>query len=129
MARQNITSGTVWEDSVGYSRAVRIGNVVEVSGTTAVDDAGNVVGPGDVYTQTQFILQKIARALHEAGAALSDVIRTRIYVTDISQWEAVGRAHGEVFSDIKPAATMVEVQALIQAELLVEIEVLTVIQE
>jgi enamine deaminase RidA (YjgF/YER057c/UK114 family) len=129
MTRQTITSGTVWEDSVGYSRAVRIGNVVEVSGTTAVDEAGNVVGPGDVYAQTRFILQKIERALHQAGATLKDVIRTRMYVTDISQWKDIGRAHGEVFRHIKPAATMVEVRALIQPELLVEIEVSAVIQE
>ena len=125
--RQNIGSGTEWETSVGYSRAVRIGNVVEVAGTTAVDAAGTVIGPGDAAAQTRFILRKIDTALQAAGATLNDVIRTRIYVTDITQWEAIGRAHGDVFRTIKPAATMVEVRALIRPELLVEIEASAVI--
>ncbi|SIT94259.1 RidA family protein [Pontibacter indicus] len=121
MKRQNISSGAVWEDTIGYSRAVRVGHVVEVAGTTAMD-GDQVVGVGDAYEQTRFILQKIEKALQEAGATLQQVVRTRIYVTDISQWEAVGRAHGEIFRDIKPAATMVQVSALIRPEQLVEIE-------
>jgi enamine deaminase RidA (YjgF/YER057c/UK114 family) len=122
MERINISSGARWEEIVGYSRAVRLGNVVEVAGTTAVDEEGNVVGPDDPYTQTQYILHKIEKALQAAGASLGDVVRTRIFVTDIGRWEAVGRAHGEFFRAIKPAATMVEVKALISPELLVEIE-------
>lgn len=125
--RQNISSGTEWETLVGYSRAVRIGSVIEVAGTTAVDEQGQVVGPGDSAAQTRYILARIARALAQAGASLGDVIRTRIYVTDISQWEAIGRAHGEVFADIRPAATMVQVAALIRPELLVEIEATAVL--
>lgn len=120
--RVNISSGAKWEDIVGYSRAVRVGNLIEVAGTTAIDDAGAVVGPGDVYTQTLFSIRKIERALKQAGATLSDVIRTRIYLIDISQWEAAGRAHGECFRAIKPAATMVQVAKLIDPDLLVEIE-------
>jgi enamine deaminase RidA (YjgF/YER057c/UK114 family) len=120
--RRNIASGAPWEAVVGYSRAVRIGNIVEVSGTTAVDERGAVVGQGDAYEQTKFILAKIERALAEAGARLEDVIRTRIYVTDITLWQEVGRAHGEVFRDIRPVTTMVQVAALIAPEFLVEIE-------
>ncbi|MCI0398935.1 MAG: RidA family protein [Chloroflexi bacterium] len=127
--RQNISSGAQWEDIVGYSRAVRLGNVVEVAGTTAVDENGAVVGPGDPYVQTHFILGKIERALQAAGARLEDVVRTRLFVTDISRWEEAGRAHGEFFRAIKPAATMVEVRALISPELLVEIEVTAIIPE
>ncbi len=126
--RQNISSGATWEEIVGYSRAVRIGNVVEVAGTTAVDENGNVVGADDPGVQTRYILQKIEKALTAAGATLQDVVRTRIFVTDISRWEAVGRAHGEFFRTIKPVATMVEVSALISPELLVEIEVTAVIE-
>ncbi|MBF8963502.1 RidA family protein [Pontibacter sp. FD36] len=121
MKRQNISSGAVWEDSIGYSRAVRVGNIVEVAGTTATE-GDQVIGIGDAYEQTRYILQKIEKALQEAGATMQQVVRTRIYVTDISQWEAVGRAHGEFFRDIKPASTMVEVRALIKPEQLVEIE-------
>ncbi|MHC2993072.1 endoribonuclease L-PSP [Pontibacter sp. HJ8] len=128
MKRQNISSGAVWEDIVGYSRAVRIGHVVEVAGTTATD-GDQVIGIGNAYEQTRYVLQKIERALHEAGATLQDVVRTRIFVTDISQWEEVGRAHGEFFRNIKPAATMVEVSALIQPELLVEIEATAIITQ
>jgi enamine deaminase RidA (YjgF/YER057c/UK114 family) len=127
--RTNLSSGSKWEDIVGYSRLVRIGNIVEVAGTTAVDDNGQVVGPGDPYQQTRFILSKIQKALTAAGVSLQDVIRTRIFVTDISRWEEVGRAHGEFFRQIKPAATMVEVQALISRDLLVEIEVSAIITE
>lgn len=120
--RLNISSGAPWEDIVGYSRAVRIGNIIEVAGTTAVDENGVTLGLNDMYAQTQYILQKIENALQQAGANLSDVVRTRMFITDISQWEAAGRAHGEFFRTIKPASTMVEVKALINPELLIEIE-------
>jgi enamine deaminase RidA (YjgF/YER057c/UK114 family) len=120
--RLNISSGTKWEAIVGYSRAVRVGNVVHVSGTTATDDNGQVVGINDPYAQTRFIIEKIERALKQAGATLGDVVRVRMYVTDIRQWEAVGRAHGEFFGDIRPVTTMVEVSKLIDPEHLVEIE-------
>ncbi len=126
--RLNISSGTSWEKLAGYSRAVRIGNLVHVSGTTATDDAGNVVGINDPYTQTSYIIKKIERALIEAGAVLTDVIRTRIYVTDANQWEAVARAHGEFFGQIRPANTLIEVSALIGEGYLVEIEAEAVIK-
>lgn len=119
--RQLISSGSPWEDIVGYSRAVRVGNVVEVAGTTAVD-GDCVVGEGDVYEQTRFIFQKISKALAEAGSSIEQVVRTRMYITDISRWEEAGKAHGEVFSSVKPASTMVEVSALIDNRLLIEIE-------
>lgn len=128
MTRTNITSGAIWEDQVGYSRAVKIGNLVEVSGTTAVEGENRIVGIGDAYRQTYFVLQKIAQALKDAGASLQDVVRTRMYVTDISQWEAIGKAHGEFFGNIKPASTMVEVKALINPDLLVEIEATAYLQ-
>ncbi|HTH30198.1 MAG TPA: RidA family protein, partial [Lacibacter sp.] len=124
--KQLISSGSPWEDVVGYSRAVRIGNVIEVAGTTAMD-GDQLVGEGSVYGQTQFILQKIGKALLEAGASLNDVVRTRMFITDISKWEEAGKAHGEVFASIKPASTMVEVSALIDDRLLIEIEVTAVI--
>ena len=127
--RKNISSGTKWENKVGYSRAVRIGNMIEVAGTAAVDDRGQVVGPDDPYQQTKFILAKIERALVEAGATLNDVVRTRVFVTDIKNWEAIGRAHGEIFHDVMPASTMVEVSHLIDPELLVEIEATAVVSE
>lgn len=127
--RINISSGAQWEEIVGYSRAVRIGNLVEVAGTTAVDETGQVVGVDDPAAQTRFILQKIEKALTQAGATLIDVIRTRIFVTDISRWEEIGRAHGEFFQTIKPASSMVEVKALISPALLVEIEVTAVVVE
>ena len=125
--RINISSGSPWEDVVGYSRAVRIGNIIEVAGTTATDN-DEIIGKGDVFTQAEFIFQKIERALQEAGASMQDVVRTRMFVTDISQWEAVGKAHGKVFATIKPVATMVEVTKLIHPELLVEIEVTAILQ-
>lgn len=117
-----ISSGAKWEDIVGYSRAVRVGNTIEIAGTTAVDADGQVIGLGDPYLQTKFILSKIEKALHEAGATMAQVVRTRIFLVDISHWQAVGRAHGEFFSTIKPASSMLEVKGLISPELLVEIE-------
>jgi len=123
MKRELYASGTPWEPIVGYSRAVKIGNQIWVSGTTATDTNGNIVGKGDAAAQTRQIIANITSALAAAGASLSDVVRTRIFVTDMSQWEAVGRAHGEAFGAIRPAATMVEVRRLIDPDLLVEIEV------
>lgn len=122
MERQNISSGTAWEPIVGYSRAVRVDRFVYVAGTTATDAQGNVVGGGDPYAQTRQIIANIRAALERAGARLEHVVRTRIYVTDIAQWEAVGRAHGEAFGTIRPACAMVEVAKLISPEILVEIE-------
>ncbi len=127
--RINISSGTKWEDIVGYSRAVRIGNMIEVAGTTAVDEKGQVVGSGDPGEQTKFILSKIEKALTSAGATLNDVVRTRMFVTNIADWETIGRIHGLYFKDIKPVATMVEVKSLISPELLVEIEVTAILDE
>lgn len=122
MTRQNISSGGPWEDIVGYSRAVRIGNVVAVAGTTATNPDGSIHGEGDMYEQAKRCFEVIQRALEEAGAALADVIRIRMFVTDISRWEEAGRAQADFFRDVKPAATMVEVSRLIDPRHLIEIE-------
>lgn len=127
--RKLISSGVPWELTVGYSRAVRVGNLVAVAGTIASDESGAIVGDGDAYAQTAYVLRKIERALHEAGTSLRDVVRTRIFVTDISRWEEIGRAHGEFFREIRPAATMVEVSRFITPAALVEIEAEAVIQD
>ncbi len=121
-----VSSGTKWEEMVGYSRAVRVGNIIEVSGTTAVDGE-KIIGEGDVYAQAKFIFRKIENALQEAGGSLIHVVRTRMFVTDISKWEEVGRAHGEVFKNIKPVSTMVEIKSLIHPDLLIEVEVTAII--
>lgn len=127
--RQMAGSGTEWEDLFGYSRVVRVGNIVEVAGTTAVDERGQVIGVGDPFEQTSYILTKIERALQAVGASLADVVRTRMFVVDIRQSNEIGRAHGMVFREIKPVATMVEVRALIDPRLLVEIEVTAILPE
>ncbi len=129
MTRRNISSGVPWERTVGYSRAVRVGSLIEVAGTTAIDERGQVVGRDDPYAQAAYSLQKIGRALAEAGAGFENVIRTRIFVTDIARWEEVGRAHGEVFRDIRPASTLVQVASLVRPDLLVEIEATALVPE
>ncbi|MGG4143663.1 RidA family protein [Paenibacillus algorifonticola] len=128
MNRKQVFTGSPWEPLVGYCRAIRVGNRIEVAGTTAMKD-GEVVGKGDPYEQTRFVLQTIEKALAELGASMSDVVRTRMFVTDISKWEEIGKAHGEFFHTIQPAATMVEVKALIDPLLLVEIEVEAILQQ
>lgn len=129
MERHNYSSASAWEEMVGYSRAVKAGNLIFISGTTATDDRGNIIGEHNVYKQAQYIFKRIEKVLNEAGAGLKDVVRTRMFITDISKWEEAGKAHAEFFKDIRPAATMVEVKSLISPELLIEIEVDAVIAE
>jgi enamine deaminase RidA (YjgF/YER057c/UK114 family) len=129
MKRTNFSSGAKWEDLVGYSRAVKMGNIIEVTGTVAVDENNQLVGENSAYDQTHYVLQKIEKVLIRAGASMKDVIRTRIYVTDISRWEEYGKAHGAFFSEIKPCTTMVEVKGLIDPSFLVEIEASAIITE
>jgi len=128
MKRTNLSSGAIWENKVGYSRAVRIGNTIEVSGTVSAD-GDKIIGEGNAYEQTKYILAKIEAALVTAGASLHDVIRTRMFVTDISRWEEIGRAHGEFFMSIKPATTMLQVSQLIDPRYLVEIEATAIVHE
>jgi enamine deaminase RidA (YjgF/YER057c/UK114 family) len=127
MKRTNYSSGAKWEDIVGYSRAVKVGNTIEVTGTVAVNDNSELIGGNNAYEQTKFIIQKIEKVLVNAGASLSDVVRTRMFVTDISRWQEYGKAHGEFFGNIKPCTTMVEVSKLIAPEYLIEIEATAVI--
>lgn len=127
--RTNYSSGAKWEDIIGYSRAVKVGNVIEVTGTVAVDENSNLVGKGDAYLQTKFIIEKLEKVLKQAGASLKDVVRTRLFVTNISRWEEYGRAHGEYFKDIKPCTSMIEVKGLIDPEHLVEIELTAIVSE
>jgi len=122
MERINVSTGAKWEDIVGYSRAVKMGNIIEVTGTVATDGSGEIVGKNDVYIQTKFVILKVEKVLEQLGASLKDVVRTRIFATDILKWEEIGKAHGEFFGTIKPCTTMVEVSALIGADYLVEIE-------
>jgi enamine deaminase RidA (YjgF/YER057c/UK114 family) len=126
--RTNYSSGAKWEDIVGYSRAVKIGNIIEVTGTVAVDDNSQLVGENSAYEQTKFIIQKIEKVLQRAGASLKDVVRTRLFVIDISRWEEYGKAHGEFFAVIKPCTSMIEVKGLIDPTYLIEIEATAILQ-
>ena len=127
--RVNYSSGAIWEDKVGYCRAVKVGSHIEVSGTVASNEKGEVIGKGDAYQQTVFILQKIEKALKEAGATLNNVVRTRMFVTDISRFDEYGKAHGEFFSSIKPCTSMIEVKGLVAPEYLIEIEATAILSE
>ena len=129
MKRTNYSSGAKWEDIVGYSRAVKIGNTIEVTGTVAVDENSKLVGGNNAYEQTKFIIEKIEKVLENAGGSLKDVVRTRMFVTDISRWEEYGKAHGESFKDIKPCTSMIEIKGLIAPEYLIEIEATAVTSE
>jgi enamine deaminase RidA (YjgF/YER057c/UK114 family) len=129
MERTHVSSGTEWEPRIGYSRAVRAGDHVHVSGTTATDDDGDLVGEGDAYEQTRRAIENVETALSEAGATLADVVRTRLYVTDVERWEAVGDAHAEAFADVRPATSMVEVSRLIEPGMLVEVEATAVVDD
>lgn len=129
MKRINYSSGAKWEDIVGYSRAVKIGNTIEITGTVAVDENSELVGGNDAYGQTRFILQKIEKVLAQTGATLKDVVRTRMFVTDISRWEEYGRAHGEFFASIKPCTSMIEVKGLIDPDYLIEIEATAILTD
>ena len=126
--RRHVSSGTKWEDEVGYSRAVQVGDVIRVSGTTATDEDGDIVAPGEPYEQTKQAIANVERALVELGAGLSDVVRTRLFVTDVEDWEEIGRAHGEAFREVRPATTMVEVSRLIDDDLVVELEADAVVE-
>ena len=128
MQRTNYSSGAKWEEIVGYSRAVKMGNVIEVTGTVAVDENNKVVGDNDAYEQTKFIIEKIEKVLLRAGAELKDIVRTRMFVTDISRWEEYGKAHGEFFKDIRPCTSMIEVKGLIAPQYLIEIEATALIE-
>jgi len=127
--RTNYSSGSKWEDIVGYSRAVKVGNVVEVTGTVASGEDGNVVGKNDAYAQTKYIYEKIQKVLQQAGGEMKDVVRVRMFVTDISRWQEYGKAHSEYFKDIKPCNTMVQVSALIEPDYLIEIEATAVLED
>ncbi len=129
MERINVSTGAKWEDIVGYSRAVKIGNIIEISGTVATDGSGEIVGKNDPFIQTKFIILKVEKVLEQLGAKLSDVVRTRIFTTNIEKWEEIGKAHGEFFKDIKPATSMLEVSALINKDYLVEIEFSAVVND
>ncbi len=127
MVKQSITDGVPWENIVGYSRLVKIGNHIEVAGTVAVNENNELIGKGDPYLQTKFILQKIGYYLEKVGSSLNDIVRTRMFVTDISRWEQYGKAHGEIFSTIKPCTSMIEIKSLISPDYLIEIEVTAII--
>jgi enamine deaminase RidA (YjgF/YER057c/UK114 family) len=129
MERTNYSSGVIWEDIVGYSRAVKVGNIIEVTGTVAADDSTELVGGNSAYEQTKFILEKIEKVLVKAGASMKDVVRTRMFVTDISRWEEYGKAHGEFFWDIKPCTSMIEVKGLISPDYLIEIEATAIMEK